>query len=59
MCVQSPLGIPKAGIEFGTVFLSRCLLVETGWEASLPPEEGTTGLLVQPGAFWCSATDLG
>lgn len=34
-------------------------LAETGWEVTLPPEEGTTGLLIQLGVFWCSATDLG
>lgn len=60
MCIQSSLGILRAGIEFvwNSLFLSMCL-AETGWEASLPPEEGTAGFLVQLGAFWCSATDLG
>lgn len=41
------------------MFLSGCLLDELRWEALLPPEEGTTGLLIQLGAFWCPATDLG
>lgn len=59
--VQSPLGIPRARIEFvcNRVFLSRCLLAETKWETLLPPEEGTIGLLIQLGAFWCSAIHLG